>query len=88
MKVTQVPSLPLKVLFAIVGALAFCPPSEAQNPAPQNSETKIFHGYETHQSVDLGGHIAEHSGSDAMYATLVNLYSGPRILNLFFADQC
>ncbi|HEX3473171.1 MAG TPA: hypothetical protein VHT28_18470 [Silvibacterium sp.] len=34
-------------------------------------------------STDLGGHIVEHSGSDPMYATLVNIQSGPRILNNF-----
>ncbi|HET8636107.1 MAG TPA: hypothetical protein VFL96_04580 [Acidobacteriaceae bacterium] len=41
----------------------------------------IKDGYEIHQSFDLGGHIADYSGSGAMYATLVNLRSGPRILN-------
>lgn len=34
-----------------------------------------------HQSVDLGGHIAEHSGSDPVYNTLINIESGPRILD-------
>lgn len=37
--------------------------------------------YSVHQTFDLGGHIAEHSGSNAVYDTLVNLHSGPRILN-------
>ena len=34
-----------------------------------------------HQSIDLGGHIASYSGNDAMYDTLVNFQSGPRILD-------
>ncbi len=81
MSVTPFPSLSLKGRLAIAAVLAICLPSKAQNPAPQNPEVKIIHGYQTHQSVDLGGHIVEHSGSDAMYDTLVNLHSGPRILN-------
>jgi len=52
----------------------------AQETTTQPKET-IKDGYAIHQTVDLGGHIAEHSGSDPMYATLVNLQSGPRILS-------
>jgi hypothetical protein len=42
---------------------------------------KVMDGYQVQQSWDLGGHIVSHSGSGAMYDTLVNLQSGPRILN-------
>jgi hypothetical protein len=42
------------------------------------------HGYEIHQTADLGGHIVSRSGSAAMYATLVNLHSGPRVLGETF----
>jgi hypothetical protein len=69
-------------------ALATCFVVRAQEAAtgqePQQPSTpteKIIHGYVVHQSVDLGGHIAEHSGSDPMYATLVNIQSGARILD-------
>jgi hypothetical protein len=41
-------------------------------------------GYVLHQTVDLGGHIASISGSGQMYSTLVNIQSGPRILNHYF----
>src|SRR5215471_6735045 len=51
-----------------------------QQPAP-TATGKVMRGYVVHQSVDLGGHIADHSGSDAMYATLINIQSGPRILD-------
>ena len=34
-----------------------------------------------HQSIDVGGHIQEQSGSPQMWATLVNIYSGPRVLD-------
>ena len=51
-----------------------------QQPTP-TATGKVMRGYVVHQSVDLGGHIADHSGSDAMYATLINIQSGPRILD-------
>ena len=38
-------------------------------------------GYVIRQSIDLGGHLAQVSGSHAMYDTLVNIQSGPRILS-------
>jgi hypothetical protein len=62
----------------------------AQNPTPvvplPTPETPISapNGYVIHQSVDLGGRIAGVSGSGAMYDTLVNLRSGPRILGETF----
>ena len=37
-------------------------------------------GYTLHESIDLGGHVANLNGSGAMYDTLVNQQSGPRIL--------
>ncbi|MGA7364747.1 MAG: hypothetical protein WBX04_06445, partial [Candidatus Sulfotelmatobacter sp.] len=36
-------------------------------------------GYTLHESIDLGGHAANIDGSGAMYDTLVNQQSGPRI---------
>lgn len=50
--------------------------------AQDTTQTKgtVKDGFAIHQSIDLGGHIADHSGSDPMYDTLVNLHSGPRIL--------
>ena len=41
-------------------------------------------GYTLHESIDLGGHVANVDGSDAMYDTLVNQQSGPRILGETF----
>ena len=37
-------------------------------------------GYAIHHTADLGGHIANISGSGSMYDTLVNVHSGPRVL--------
>ena len=62
----------------------------AQNPTPAaplpTPETKITApaGYSIHQTVDLGGRIAGVTGSNAMYSTLVNLQSGPRVLGETF----
>jgi hypothetical protein len=36
-------------------------------------------GYSIHQSGDMGGNIANIKGSRAMYGTLVNIQSGPRV---------
>ncbi len=53
----------------------------AQDPAPPPSPgDNIRYGYVIHQSIELGGHIVSQSGSGPMYATLVNIQSGPRIL--------
>ena len=41
-------------------------------------------GYTIHQTIDLGGRIANITGSGAMYDTLVNLQSGPRVLGETF----
>jgi hypothetical protein len=54
------------------------PPTDASVAAapPQVVEN----GYVIRQSADLGGHLVGVSGSGAMYDTLVNIHSGPRIL--------
>ena len=64
------------VLAVMIGATAL-----AQQAPPQEAEGKVIGGYVTHQSLELGGHIVEQSGSGSMYDTLVNLHTGTRILN-------
>jgi hypothetical protein len=44
----------------------------------------VQNGYTIRQSADLGGHIVNKSGSGAMYDTLVNIQSGPRVLGETF----
>jgi hypothetical protein len=51
----------------------------AQNPAP-DAQMAVPDGYTSHESVDVGGHITGNTGSKAMYNTLVNMQSGPRVL--------
>lgn len=46
----------------------------------QDTTPVVKDGYTIHQTADLGGHIVDQSGSAAMYDTLVNLQSGPRVL--------
>jgi len=69
-------------------ALAAFAVTHAQNnaqwqstPAPDSAAGKTVGGYEIHQSIDVGGHIEEKSGSNPMWATLVNIYSGARVLD-------
>jgi hypothetical protein len=41
-------------------------------------------GYTLHETIDAGGHIVNTTGSGAMYDTLVNIQSGPRVLGETF----
>ena len=41
-------------------------------------------GYSLHEAIDLGGHAASIAGSGAMYNTVVNMHSGPRVLGETF----
>jgi len=62
----------------------------AQNPTPTapfptpEAQMTTPNGYTIHQSVDLGGRITNAIGSSAMYDTLVNLQSGPRVVGETF----
>jgi hypothetical protein len=60
-------------------------------PGSAVAQTPIFvshqtapEGYALHESIDVGGHVANIDGSGAMYDTLVNQQSGPRILGVTF----
>jgi hypothetical protein len=55
----------------------------AQAPAP-DTQPAAPNGYTLHQSVDLGGRMTNVTGSGAMYDTLVNMDSGPRVLGETF----
>lgn len=51
----------------------------AQTAPPEAQPVTAPKGYTVHQAIDLGGRIATVNGSGAMYDTLVNEQSGPRI---------
>jgi hypothetical protein len=48
------------------------------------SQMSIPNGYTAHSSIDIGGRVTNTVGSGAMYNTLVNLQSGPRVLGQTF----
>src|SRR5271154_4807039 len=76
--------LAISVIVFTVGSIAG-PPVLAQDTAPPPSPgDNVRFGYVIHQSVDFGGHVVTQSGSGAMYDTLVNIQSGPRILDSSF----
>ena len=58
--------------------------AKAAQPAPAKkpgaAEGRTVGGYQVHSTIDVGGRITEQSGSDAMWATMVNQTSGARIL--------
>jgi hypothetical protein len=58
----------------------------AQNPATPAAQQmmSVPNGYAIHESVDVGGRMSSQSGSGAMYDTLVNLQSGPRVIGETF----
>ncbi len=68
-------SLASAVLVALLLPAAVAAAQDA-NPPGTNQ-----YGYHVLQSVDLGGHVSDYSGSSAMYDTLVNLQTGPRLLD-------
>jgi hypothetical protein len=57
----------------------------AANPLPTSTQPMAAPaGYSIHSSVDLGGHMAGITGSEAMYDSLINIQSGPRVLGETF----
>src|SRR6516165_456405 len=69
---------------AVSMSIAQTPPAQPAPPAPppstSDNEGKDIGGYHVTQSVELGGRIADVTGSQAMYNTLVNYQTGARIL--------
>lgn len=66
------------VIFAATAGIA-----AAQTEAPV-TQPVAPDGYTLHETIDLGGRIVGVSGSGAMYDTLVNMQSGPRVLGETF----
>ena len=80
MKIDRFSGLPIMGM-AIV--LMMAGTAVAQTPTP-DAPPVVQDGYVVHNTVDLGGHLANISGSGAMYDTLVNIHSGPRVLGQSF----
>jgi len=62
---------------AMMTGLALGQSSTPDAPVVQN-------GFVVHNTVDIGGHIVNGSGSGSMYDTLVNIHTGPRVLGQTF----
>jgi len=71
------------VILFMAAAIAVGQNPTTTEPTPEAKMTTPT-GYSIHQSVDLGGRIANKTGSQAMYSNLVNLQSGPRVQNESF----
>jgi hypothetical protein len=61
--------------------LLFAQSSSASQPSPGEPEGVSSGGYLTHSSVEVGYRYNNVTGSGSMYDTLVNLHTGPRILD-------
>jgi len=67
-------------LTLITGIASAQAPTPATAEVPQTPQPIVQSGFAIHQTVDLGGHVVGIFGSPAMYDTLVNIHSGPRVL--------
>ncbi len=65
----------------VAGAQIALPFAQDAKPAPQPVAPN---GYTLHETIDAGGHMVNTTGSAAMYDTLINIRSGPRILGETF----
>ena len=82
------PSLAMFLGMLVAMFLAAACIAVAQTPAVPASapeaQMSVPNGYSVHESVDVGGRMSGISGSGAMYDTMVNLQSGPRVLGETF----
>jgi hypothetical protein len=84
----QQPSLPTLMGVVVAAVLLFAAAIGAygQNatPAALEAQMSIPSGYSAHESVDLGGRINSIEGSAAMYDSMLNVHTGPRVLGETF----
>ncbi|HKN16649.1 MAG TPA: hypothetical protein VJX47_06885 [Candidatus Sulfotelmatobacter sp.] len=74
----------LLIIFLLPMSTMAQSPADAQDQSPEPDGVKSG-GYIIHQSIDLGVRDSEVTGSSGMYGTLVNLHTGPRILDQTFS---
>jgi hypothetical protein len=68
-------------LAALLFATSLWAQDAQSTTAKDKDKERVEDGYTVRQTIDFGGRIVDSSGSSAMYDTLVNLQSGPRILS-------
>ncbi len=66
------------VVLLVPAGIAIAQDAKPAGPVPETKFTALD-GYSSHHTVDMGGRMTNLSGSNAMYDTLVNLQSGPRV---------
>jgi hypothetical protein len=67
----------------LISAAAFGQ-STSQLPAPPDASMSIPSGYSVHEAVDLGGRLNDVVGSGAMYDSMLNIHTGPRVVGETF----
>lgn len=74
-------SFAVRLVFSV--ALILCVPVAvlAQSTPSATPPEVVRGGYVVHQSMDVGVRISDTTGSMDMYDTLVNLHTGPRVLD-------
>jgi len=77
-RIAGVAGIALLMTMGIAGAQTSVPGAQLATPDPN---TVVPDGYSIHQTIDLGGHMVGLSGSGAMYNSMINVHSGPRMLN-------
>lgn len=75
------------VLLVLSSGLIFAQAPDTGQNAPAEPDGVTGGGYQIHSSVELGGRAVTVSGSGDMYDTLVNLQTGPRILDQTLSMQ-
>ena len=80
----------------LVAALILCIPltlpaqtasSSQSSTAAQPQEGEVWGDFAVHQTIEVGGRIVGINGNQQMYATFVNLYGGPRLLETDLSMQ-
>ncbi len=73
------------VVIAAASGMAYAQNPTTADPLPTPEATiSAPVGYSIHQTIEVGGRVSGLTGSGAMYDTLVNLQSGPRVLSQTF----
>ena len=83
-------SFRLNQLLVLIALLSFTARAQNQGSANQNQsqpEGWETNGYVVHQSVEIGYRATDVTGSQQMYNTLVNLRTGPRLLDQSLSMQ-
>ena len=69
-----------RIYSLVVAVLMVGLPWMARAQQNQDEPGRVWGNYTVHSSVEFGGHVADAEGSQPMYQTLVDINSGPRLL--------